>query len=48
MSRAPRVSGPELIAALAKIGFDVMRVKGSQHFLRHPDGRSTVVPVTFR
>jgi len=39
MSRAPRVTGSELIAALA-----ILRVKGSHHFLRHQDGRSTVVP----
>jgi len=44
MSRAPRVTGPDLIAALAKAGFHVLRVKGSHHFLRHEDGRSTVVP----
>jgi predicted RNA binding protein YcfA (HicA-like mRNA interferase family) len=44
MSRAPRVTGPELIAALAKAGFRVLRVKGSHHFLRHEDGRTTVVP----
>ncbi len=44
MSRTPRVTGPELIAALAKAGFRVLRVKGSHHFLRHHDGRSTVVP----
>jgi predicted RNA binding protein YcfA (HicA-like mRNA interferase family) len=44
MSRTPRVTGSELIAALAKAGFDVLRVKGSHHFLRHKDGRSTVVP----
>ena len=44
MSRAPRVTGPELIHALAKTGFGVLRVKGSHHFLRHADGRSTVVP----
>jgi len=44
MSRVPRVTGPELIAALAKAGFTVLRVKGSHHFLRHPDGRTTVVP----
>ena len=30
--------------ALAKAGFDVLRVKGSHHFLRHQDGRRTVVP----
>jgi len=45
MSRAPRVTGQELITALAKSGFGVLRVKGSHHFLRHDDGRSTVVPV---
>ena len=44
MSRAPRVTGSELIAALGKAGFGVQRVKGSHHFLRHQDGRSTVVP----
>lgn len=44
MSRAPRVTGAELIAALAKAGFSVLRVKGSHHLLRHQDGRSTVVP----
>jgi len=27
------------------MGFEVIRVKGSHHFLRHPDGRCTVVPV---
>ncbi|MBU4367081.1 MAG: type II toxin-antitoxin system HicA family toxin, partial [Verrucomicrobia bacterium] len=25
--------------------FDLIRIKGSHHFLRHPDGRCTVVPV---
>jgi predicted RNA binding protein YcfA (HicA-like mRNA interferase family) len=45
MSRTPRVTGSELIAALAKADFSVLRVKGSHHFLRHQDGRSTVVPV---
>jgi predicted RNA binding protein YcfA (HicA-like mRNA interferase family) len=44
MSRAPRITGPDLIAALGKGGFLVLRVKGSHHFLRHADGRSTVVP----
>uniref|UniRef100_Q026W0 YcfA family protein n=1 Tax=Solibacter usitatus (strain Ellin6076) TaxID=234267 RepID=Q026W0_SOLUE len=44
MSRTPRVTGSELIAALTKAGFQVVRIKGSHHFLRHQDGRSTVVP----
>lgn len=45
MTRLPRVTGREVIAALRKAGFQVARVKGSHHFLRHPDGRGTVVPV---
>ena len=44
MSRIPRVSSSGLLAALAKAGFTVVRVKGSHHFLRHEDGRCTVVP----
>jgi len=39
------VSGKALIVALKKSGFQVQRVKGSHHFLRHPDGCTTVVPV---
>jgi predicted RNA binding protein YcfA (HicA-like mRNA interferase family) len=34
-----------VVAALRKAGFEVARIKGSHHFLRHPDGRGTVVPV---
>jgi predicted RNA binding protein YcfA (HicA-like mRNA interferase family) len=45
MSRTPRVTGTEVIAALRRAGFAVLRIKGSHHFLRHEDGRSTVVPV---
>ena len=45
MSRHSAVTGKSLILALRKIGFDDLRVKGSHHFLRHPDGRTTVVPV---
>jgi predicted RNA binding protein YcfA (HicA-like mRNA interferase family) len=44
MSRAPRLTGKELLAALSKAGFEEIRVRGSHHFLRHADGRSTVVP----
>jgi len=45
MSRLPRLTGKQLIKALNKTGFEIIRVKGSHHFLRHSDGRSTVVPV---
>jgi predicted RNA binding protein YcfA (HicA-like mRNA interferase family) len=44
VTRLPRLTGPELIAALAKAGFQAVRVKGSHHFIRHQDGRSTVIP----
>ena len=44
MSRIPRVTGADLVAALGKRGFSVLRTTGSHHFLRHEDGRSTVVP----
>jgi predicted RNA binding protein YcfA (HicA-like mRNA interferase family) len=45
MTRIPPVSGRELVAALGRKGFQVIRVKGSHHVLRHADGRTTVVPV---
>jgi predicted RNA binding protein YcfA (HicA-like mRNA interferase family) len=45
MTPAPRLSGKKLLAILKKAGFEVLRVKGSHHFVQHADGRSTVVPV---
>lgn len=45
MSRNPRVTGADITAALERVGFRVLRIKGSHHFVRHEDGRSTVVPV---
>jgi predicted RNA binding protein YcfA (HicA-like mRNA interferase family) len=45
MPRLPRLRGREVLAALRHTGFAVLRVKGSHHFLQHPDGRRTVVPV---
>ena len=45
MTSYPAVRGKELLAALDRAGFRVSRVKGSHHFLRHADGRVTVVPV---
>lgn len=43
--KRPVLSGKELIRALGRLGFEVVRVRGSHHFLRHADGRATVVPV---
>ncbi len=45
MVRLPKLRGRQVIAALKRAGFEVIRIKGSHHFLRHPDGRATVVPV---
>ncbi|MFN3981393.1 MAG: type II toxin-antitoxin system HicA family toxin [Caldilinea sp.] len=45
MSTFPALTGAQLIKALRKFGFDVVRIKGSRHFLQHSDGRCTVVPV---
>jgi predicted RNA binding protein YcfA (HicA-like mRNA interferase family) len=45
MTRLPRPTGKQVIAALGKVGFEVARVRGSHHFLRHADGRAIVVPV---
>lgn len=45
MSRFPSVTGTQLIRALRRFGFEVVRIKGSHHFLQHDDGRCTVVPV---
>jgi predicted RNA binding protein YcfA (HicA-like mRNA interferase family) len=43
--RLPVLSGREIIKALAKVGFLPVRQKGSHVFLRHVDGRRTVVPL---
>ena len=45
MPKLPRRRGREVIAALRRAGFTVVRIKGSHHFLKHSDGRCTVVPV---
>jgi predicted RNA binding protein YcfA (HicA-like mRNA interferase family) len=45
MSRLPGVTGKQDIAALNRMGFQEIRIRGSDHYLRHPDGRATVVVV---
>ncbi len=45
MSDLPAVTGRHLVKALQRMGFHVIRSKGSHHFLRHDDGRCTTVPV---
>ncbi len=45
MTDFPSLTGGRLIRVLRKFGFQVIRVKGSHHFLQHEDGRRTVVPL---
>ncbi|HHT9147311.1 MAG: type II toxin-antitoxin system HicA family toxin [Syntrophales bacterium] len=45
MSNVPAVTGQRLIKALRKMGFEVIRRKGSHNFLQHVDGRCTVIPI---
>ena len=43
--RSPRLTGKALIKLLKSHGFEVVRVRGSHNFLKHQDGRVTVIPV---
>ncbi len=45
MPRLPRLRGRDLVAALKRADFEVIRTKGSHFFMRHPDGRCTIIPV---
>ena len=36
MNRLPRVSDSEVVAALRRGGFELLRVRGSHHYLRMP------------
>lgn len=43
--KLPLLTAKELIKILNKFGFQVIRQKGSHIYLRHQDGRCTVVPL---
>lgn len=45
MPHLPVISGKALLKFLQAIGFVVIRINGSHHRLKHPDGRVTTVPV---
>lgn len=45
MTRLPTLTGQKVIKALQRAGFEVIRQRGSHVYLRHSDGRRTVVPV---
>jgi len=44
MSKLPQISANEFIKFFQKIGFKITRQRGSHIFLRHDDGRTTIVP----
>ncbi|MBI2184514.1 MAG: type II toxin-antitoxin system HicA family toxin [Thaumarchaeota archaeon] len=43
--KLPVLSGKDVIKALLKAGFKPVRQRGSHVFLKHEDGRRTVVPL---
>lgn len=44
-NKQPVISGKDLVKLLEKQGFNVVRINGSHHRLKHADGRVTTVPV---
>lgn len=45
MPELPVISGKTFLKFLQALGFVVVRINGSHHRLKHPDGRITTVPV---
>lgn len=46
MVKLPRnLSGKTVLRVFRKLGFEVVRQRGSHVFLRHPDGRRLTIPV---
>jgi predicted RNA binding protein YcfA (HicA-like mRNA interferase family) len=45
MRKLPSLTGKEILVALKNGGFIIERQRGSHVFLKHPDGRATVVPL---
>lgn len=45
MIRLLPLKSAEVIRVLTRMGFERIRQKGSHIFFRHPDGRSTIVPM---
>ena len=43
--KLPQLTGADVIRALQQGGFAVVRNRSSHYFLRHSDGRTTIVPV---
>ena len=45
MTRLPVVDAKKMERLLLKLGFEVVRQKGSHRSFRHPDGRYTLIPI---
>ena len=45
MPPLPVLPGAEVVKALEKHGFELVRIKGSHHMMKSSEGRFTVVPV---
>ena len=45
MSEKRNIAGKELLRLFTKHGWSLKRVKGSHHILKHPDGRTAVIPI---
>lgn len=45
MPKLPRITGVELVYALEKAGFVIVRQKGSHLRMKHPDNRVVSIPV---
>ncbi len=44
MNQLPLLKAANIIKSLSHIGFRIIRQKGSHVFLKHPDGRTTIIP----
>ncbi len=45
MPKLPIVAAKQVISALEKIGFEILRQRGSHVRLKHTDGRVVTIPV---
>ena len=45
MTKLPPLTGEQIIKALNKAGFQVVKQKGSHKYFKNSDNRATVVPV---
>ncbi|WP_250280994.1 MULTISPECIES: type II toxin-antitoxin system HicA family toxin [unclassified Frankia] len=45
MPPLPVLPGGDVVKVPEKLGFEVVRIKGSHHMMRNTEGRFTVVPV---